>query len=140
MSHTELVPVLVKFEVPTLREFRRGITDSTDVIENDFAKSTVTVNPDGTIDHGLETKPRAIEKELEVPVQHTDSSTVVRTVDNSAETTVVPIETNILKPWQKFLMNVGAAAIIVLLAYVLVVIFTGKTTVIRTVFKRLLNI
>lgn len=114
-TRTELVPVLVQVPFPEIRETRRSVRDSVDVIENGYAVSTVTVHPDGSFDHGLETKPQTLERQMDIPVQATDSSFVKETLHESTETVTVTQTVNDLIWWQKVLIWLGAAFLAILL-------------------------
>lgn len=116
-TRTELVPVLVQVPLPEIRETRRNVRDSVDVIENDYAVSTVTVHPDGSFDHGLATKPRMLEQQMDIPVQATDSSFVKESAHSmeTSETVTVTQTVNVLKWWQKALIWLGATFLAILL-------------------------
>lgn len=72
----------------------RTTADSTSTLENDYAISEARINADGTLYHGLRTKPHDMEVEFDKPVQRTDSTTTragteteVRTVEVERELT-----------------------------------------------------
>ncbi len=61
------VPDTVLIEIPA-QTAERTTPDSVSVLENDFAKSTARITPDGLLFHNLETKPQQIAAPIEVPV------------------------------------------------------------------------
>lgn len=139
VTRYEIVSVPVTLEIPKIREIRRNVKDSTDVIENDFSISSVTVHSDGTFDHSLETKPQAWGKTVEVPVQSTDSSFFREASDEESEREVEirPVETNVLKCWQKILVWTGAAALILMAGSAVKLIFKHNLNTIPMLFKQL---
>ena len=138
-TRLEFVPVVVPLEIPELKEIRRNVQDSTDVIENDYAVSTVTVHPDGTFDHGLWTKPQKIEKTADVPIQVSDTLSVREASSTEEKTVTEIVETNILRWWQKVLMWTGLAVIVILVAFVPSHLLSGRSNTVLSVIKSLLK-
>ena len=140
VEHSQFVPVMVRTQIPDLRELRRSVKDSTDTIENDYAVSTVKINPDGTIDHGLKTKPQTIEDEVLVPVQYQDSTVTRESEAEHSETVTETVEVNVLRWWQRALCWCGVMFVLLILVRVFKTFFTAKSNTVLTVFKSLLNI
>ena len=103
-EHVTMTTVTPRFEIRPMTEIRRGITDSSDMIENDYAVSSVRINPDGSYDHSLQSKPQIIADSLEVPVVSRDSSFV----SNDVELRYVDKP---VKGWRLALMEFGAISI-----------------------------
>lgn len=61
------VPDTLFVEIPA-QTAERETRDSVSVLENDFAKSSARITPDGLLFHNLETKPQQIAAPIEVPV------------------------------------------------------------------------
>lgn len=141
VTRTEMVPVFVKMEIPEIRELRRNVRDSTDVIENEYAKSTVTLHPDGSFDHGLETRAQEVGKAVEVPVQVTDTSEVREYVksSDSKDTVTVTVEVNVLKWWQKTLMWCGTAALAIVVIWLAGAFLARRLNTVRTVIETFLK-
>lgn len=114
VTRTEMVPVMVHFEIPKLREVRRNLKDSLDVIRNDYAVSTVRLHPDGSFDHSLESVAQVIDKTVDVPVQVTDTTSIKETDRTKQETVTITEEVNVLRLWQKVLIWFGAIALLFL--------------------------
>ena len=97
VTHTELVPVAVRFEIPPISE-KTTTRDSSSHLENGFASSDARINRDGSLYHSLDMKPQSIEKETEVPVEYRDSIVFRdREVEKFVE---VPVERE-LSWWQR---------------------------------------
>lgn len=142
VTRTEIVPVYVQVEIPEIRELRRNVKDSTDVIENEYAKSTVTLHPDGSFDHGLETKARKIEKAVEVPVQVTDTSAVKESFKSSEEKDIITetVEVNVLRWWQKALMWCGVAMLAIVIIWLAKTFLLSQANTVLTVIKTFLKV
>lgn len=142
VTRTEFVPVYVKVEIPEIRELRRNVKDSTDVIENEYAKSTVTLHPDGSFDHGLETKAQRIEKAVKVPVQVADTSVVKESFKSSQEKDVITetVEVNVLRWWQKVLMWCGVAMLAIVTIWLAKTFFLPQANTVLAVIKTFLKI
>ena len=142
VTRTEIVPVYVQVEIPEIRELRRDVKDSTDVIENEYAKSTVTLHPDGSFDHGLETKARKIEKAVEVPVQVTDTSAVKESFKSSEEKDIITetVEVNVLRWWQKALMWCGVAMLAIVIFWLAKTFLLPQANTVLTVIKTFLKV
>ena len=141
VTRTETVPVYVMVEIPGIRELRLNVKDSTDAIENEYARSTVTLHPDGSYDHGLETKAQGIEKVTEVPVQVTDTSVLKASFRSSDEKEVITetVEVNVLKWWQKTLMWCGAAMLAIVIIWLARTFFLPQANAVLTVIKSFLK-
>ncbi|MBQ8969148.1 MAG: hypothetical protein IJ064_05400 [Bacteroidaceae bacterium] len=59
-------------EIPE-QKAERTTPDSTSHLENDYAVSDASINPDGTLHHTLETKPQKKPVEFQKPVERNDS-------------------------------------------------------------------
>ena len=142
VTRTEIMPVYVKVEIPEIRELRRNVKDSTDVIENEYAKSTVTLHPDGSFDHGLETKAQRIAKAVEVPVQVADTSVVKESFKSSQEKDVITetVEVNVLRWWQKVLMWCGVAMLAIVTIWLAKTFFLPQANTVLAVIKTFLKI
>ena len=115
IEHVEYVPVKVEVPLPAISE-KVSTRDTSSHLENAYAVSDAAVSRDGILTHTLETKPQTLAAETEVRVEYRDSI-VYR--DRSVEKTVeVKVEKE-LNWWQKMRMDIGGAAIcLVLLAAV----------------------
>lgn len=142
VTRTEVVPVFVKVEIPEIRELRLNVKDTTDVIENEYAKSTVTLHSDGSFDHGLETKAQTIEKAVEVPVQVTDTSEFKESFKSSSEKDIITetVEVNVLKWWQKALMWCGVAMLAIVIIWLAKTFLLPQVNTVLTVIKTFLKI
>ncbi|MBP9998681.1 MAG: hypothetical protein KBS67_05500 [Bacteroidales bacterium] len=137
VTRTVMVPVKVSVDVPPIRELRRGLRDSVSVLENEFAVSTVVLHPDGSFDHGLETRPHRIERQTEVPVQSSDTMAVSKTAEESVRTETRVVETNVLRWYQKALIWAGAAALCALAAVLAYRLFKHRLKGVFTAIKLL---
>lgn len=135
MTHVELVPVLVKTDIPDIGEMRCSVADSVDVIENDYAVSTVVIHGDGTVDHALRTKPQTIETDALVPVTVTDSTIVSEHTGVRESSTVEIREVNVLKTWQKVLIWMGAGLLALLVAFVAYQLFKHRLRGIQSIIN-----
>ena len=142
VTRTEIVPVYVQMNIPEIRELRRNVKDSTDVIENEYAKSTVTLHPDGSFDHGLETKAQKIEKAVEVPVQVTDTSAVKESFKSSEEKEIITktVEVNVLRWWQKALMWCGVTMLAIVIIWLAKTFLLPQTNTVLTAIKTFLKV
>ena len=142
VTRTEIVPVYVQVNIPEIRELRRNMKDSTDVIENEYAKSTVTLHPDGSFDHGLETKAQKIEKAVEVPVQVTDTSAVKESFKTSEEKEIITktVEVNILRWWQKALMWCGVTMLAIVIIWLAKSMLLPQANTVLTAIKTFLKL
>lgn len=142
VTRTEIVPVYVQVNIPEIRELRRNVKDSTDVIENEYAKSTVTLHPDGSFDHGLETKAQKIEKAVEVPVQVTDTSAVKESFKTSEEKEIITktVEVNVLRWWQKALMWCGATMLAIVIIWLAKSMLLPQAKTVLTAIKTFLKL
>lgn len=142
VTRTEIVPVYVQVNIPEIRELRRNVKDSTDVIENEYAKSTVTLHPDGSFDHGLETKAQKIEKAVEVPVQVTDTSAVKESFKTSEEKEIITktVEVNVLRWWQKALMWCGVTMLAIVIIWLAKSMLLPQAKTVLTAIKTFLKL
>lgn len=142
VTRTEIVPVYVQVNIPEIRELRRNVKDSTDVIENEYAKSTVTLHPDGSFDHGLETKAQKIEKAVEVPVQVTDTCAVKESFKTSEEKEIITktVEVNVLRWWQKALMWCGVTMLAIVIIWLAKSMLLPQAKTVLTAIKTFLKL
>ena len=142
VTRTEIVPVYVQVNIPEIRELRRNVKDSTDVIENEYAKSTVTMHSDGSFDHSLETKAQNIEKAMEVPVQVTDTSAVKESFKSSEEKEIITktVEVNVLRWWQKALMWCGVTMLAIVIIWLAKSMLLPQANTVLTVIKTFLKL
>lgn len=68
----EYRPLLVDFKMPDIQE-TRTTNDTTSFLENDFSESTASVSG-GILTHSLNTKPRKMQVEANVPYERRDST------------------------------------------------------------------
>lgn len=107
IEHTELVPVMVKFDIPEVR-LERTVRDSSSHLETDFAESDARINPDGSLFHSLNDKAQTLEIPAEVKVEYRDSIVY-------KETEVpVPVEKELTR-WQRFRLDAFWPLLLVLL-------------------------
>lgn len=71
-ERTVLVPDTVYVEIPA-QTAERTTPDSTSHLENDYAESDTRINPDGTLYHSLDTKPRMKPVPTEMRIEYRDS-------------------------------------------------------------------
>lgn len=116
VEHVRMVTVKPSFEIRPVSESRLNVRDTVDVIENDYAVSTVKVHRDGSIDHSLSSKPRTLEVEMEVPVASADTTRSLST----SECIEVPVYVEKqFDWWQKTLIYAGAASLLILLSTII---------------------
>lgn len=91
-------------EIPE-QKVERTTNDSTSHLENDYAISYASINPDGSLHHTLETKPQKKPVEFQKPIEKKDSI-VYRYKYKDKE---VFVEKKLSK-WEQFKMDYGGFA------------------------------
>lgn len=99
---TKTVTVFVRdtltVEIPA-QTAERTTPDSISHLENDFAVSDARINPDGTLFHNLETKPRKIDVPFDKPVEKTETTGErIREIEKPVPTPV-PVEVERKLTW-----------------------------------------
>lgn len=123
VEHVRMVTVKPSFEIRPVSESRLNVRDTVDVIENDYAVSTVKVHRDGSIDHSLSSKPQILETEMDIPVTSVDTS---RT-SISQERVEVPVYVEMeISWWQKTLIYGGAISTAILLSIIILTLIKKK--------------
>ena len=116
-EHVTMVTVRPTFKILPVNEVHRGVCDTVDVIENDYAVSSVHINPDGTYDHSMRSKPQTISDSLEVPLVSRDSTCASRDVQLQYVDKHLPC-------WQKTLICLGI--LFLALAFIIITLSISK--------------
>lgn len=140
VTRMETVTVYPEFRLPELRELHRNIKDSLDIIENDYARSVVTRNSDGSIDHYQELRPVILHDTVTVQIPQTDSTLIKKDSRVEKEQIVIEKTTNILHWWQKALMWMGVISIVCALIFIVRKLFPSQISTIIKFIKQLLKI
>lgn len=115
-----MISVTPVFEIQPLSEVRRNVKDTIDIIENEYAISSVRINRDGSFDHSLRSKPQKLECPMEVPVRTVDSTIV--TAEKEVQTVYVEKK---LTWWQQTLQICGWILIGAIVTWICIKVF-GK--------------
>lgn len=136
----EYRPVLAQFDIPDIRE-TRTTRDTMSFLENDYAESTATVS-DGVLTHSLNTKPQKKSVNVDVPVEHTDSTVYASQREIKIKEVEKPLswwqETQIKGFWGMLLSWVVFVAYIILRRKVVSPATTAKTWITKIIgfFKK----
>ena len=107
-KETIYVTDTVYVEIPE-QTAERTTNDSTSHLENDYAVSDASINPDGTLHHTLATKPQKKPVEFQKPIERNDSI-VYRYKYRDKEV----IKEKELSGWEHFKVDYGGYAIAIL--------------------------
>ncbi len=108
------VPDTVFVEIPP-QTAERTTVDSVSNLENDYAKSTARINPDGTLYHDLKTKPQKKAVPTEREIHERDS---IRYITKTRTTTVTKtVEVKRKRTWWEQTCIYGFCASLIFLAY-----------------------
>lgn len=113
---TVFVRDTVTVEIPA-QTAERTTPDSTSHLENDFAVSDARINPDGTLFHNLETKPRKMDVPFDKPIEKTETNAErIREIEKPIPVRV-PVEVERkLTAWQKICIKSAPWMFIIILA------------------------
>lgn len=118
----------VYFEIPEQKS-ERTTADSTSHLENDYATSNARINPDGSLYHDLNTKPQDISKEVQTPVERSDS--IVYRYKDKIVIETVEVEKE-LSWWEKTCIK--------WFPYLLIALFVITTWTFRNPLKKLIGL
>ena len=107
----------VYFEIPS-QGSERTTLDTISSLNNDFARSTAKILPDGSLYHDLYTIPQKIAKETDIPIEHKDSVRTEIQYKYIAKTEKIPeyIEKE-LNLWQRICIKGFPISILLILIF-----------------------
>lgn len=116
-TETIYVPDTVFVEIPE-QKAERTTNDSTSHLENDYAISDASINPDGSLHHTLETKPQKKPVEFQKPIEKKDSIVYRYKYRDKEVIKEIP-----LSKWDRFKVNYGGYALMAMILIVGYAIF-----------------